>query len=49
MISDADDLAGLAELVNRTENPVSFSGKTVKLGADIDLGGKEWTPIGTTS
>lgn len=45
-ISDSADLAGLAELVNAGNN---FSGKTIKLGADIDLGGKEWTPIGTDS
>ncbi|WP_209345845.1 hypothetical protein, partial [Flavonifractor sp. AGMB03687] len=43
---DAVDLAGLAKLVNEGN---SFSGKTIKLGADIDLGGKEWTPIGTDS
>ena len=42
-ISDSADLAGLAKLVNEGNN---FSGKTIKLGADIDLGGKEWTPIG---
>lgn len=42
-ISDAADLAGLAQLVNGGN---SFSGKTIKLGADIDLGSKEWTPIG---
>lgn len=36
-------LAGLAELVNGGNN---FSGKTVKLGSDIDLGNKQWTPIG---
>ena len=45
-IYDSADLAGLAELVNAGNN---FSGKTIKLGADIDLGGKEWTPIGTDS
>lgn len=45
-ISDSADLAGLAKLVNEGNN---FSGKTIKLGADIDLGGKEWTPIGTDS
>ena len=48
-ISTAAQLAGLAKLVNEgPENgsPVNFSGKTVKLGADIDLAGKEWTPIG---
>ena len=43
-ISSAAQLAGLAKLVN---NGNTFNGKTIKLGADIDLGGKEWTPIGT--
>ena len=42
-ITTAAQLAGLAQLVNDGN---SFSGKTVKLGADIDLAGKEWTPIG---
>lgn len=37
-ISDSADLAGLAKLVNAGNN---FSDKTIKLGADIDLGGKE--------
>ena len=45
-IEDAAELAGLAQLVNQGN---TFSGKTVKLGADIDLGDKEWTPIGTSS
>ena len=45
-ISDSADLAGLAKLVNAGNN---FSGKTIKLGADIDLGGKEWTPIGNST
>ena len=39
-ISDSADLAGLAELVNEGNN---FSGKTIKLGDDIDLGGKDVT------
>ena len=42
-ISTAAQLAGLAKLVNDGNN---FSGKTLKLTADIDLGGNEWTPIG---
>ena len=42
-IATAGQLAGLAQLVNGGN---SFSGKTIKLGADIDLDGKEWTPIG---
>lgn len=45
-ISDSADLAGLAKLVNEGNN---FSGKTIKLGDDIDLGGKEWTPIGNST
>lgn len=45
-ISDSADLAGLAKLVNEGNN---FSGKTIKLVADIDLGGKEWTPIGNST
>ena len=58
-INTAEELAGLAELVNEGKN---FDGKTVKLGADIILNEnsenykewettapeKEWTPIGTT-
>ena len=58
-ISTAEDLAGLARLVN--EGTDNFSGKTIKLDADIrlndtsDWGSWEttppkysWTPIGTT-
>ena len=53
-ISTAAQLAGLAALVNGTAkdtegNPiaaVNFSGKTIKLTADIDLGNQAWTPIG---
>lgn len=44
-ISTAAELAGLAKLVNEGTD---FSGKTITLDADIDLGGKEWTPIGTS-
>ncbi len=44
-ISTAAQLAGLAKLVNAGN---TFSGKTITLGADIDLGGQEWTPIGTS-
>lgn len=42
-ITTADQLAGLAQLVNGGNN---FEGKTITLGSDIDLSGKEWTPIG---
>ena len=45
-ITTAEQLAGLAHLVNRENNHVHFSGRTVFLGADIDLGGRNWTPIG---
>ena len=42
-LTTADQLAGLAQLVIDGNN---FSGKTIKLGDDIDLAGKNWTPIG---
>ena len=42
-ISTAEDLAGLAELVNGGTN---FAGKTITLETDIDLADIEWTPIG---
>ena len=42
----ASELAGLAKLVN---SGTDFSGKTVKLGADIDLLAYQWTPIGNSS
>ena len=42
-IRTAAELAGLAALVNSRNN---FSGKTVKLTADIDLNNQAWTPIG---
>lgn len=48
-INTAAELAGLATIVKGTkEGPaVDFKGKTVTLGADIDLNNQEWTPIGT--
>ncbi|MGI6577166.1 MAG: Ig-like domain-containing protein [Eubacteriales bacterium] len=42
-ITNASQLAGLAKLVNRG---VDFRGKTIALGADIDLSGYDWVPIG---
>ena len=42
-ISTAAELRGLAELVNEGTD---FTGKTVILESDIDLGNHEWTPIG---
>lgn len=45
-INSAAELAGLASLVNAGNH---FTGKTIHLGADIDLSGYNWTPIGTSS
>lgn len=46
-IASAEELAGLAQIVNAGAD--SFEGKTVALACDIDLGGKEWTPIGKST
>ena len=47
LISGADELAGLAQLVNGGKD---FAGKTINLTAPIDLsaysGGAGWTPVG---
>ena len=43
-IGSAEELAGLALLVN--EGKEDFSGKTLTLKADIDLGNHDWEPIG---
>lgn len=43
-LTDAADLFGLAQLVNGGNK---FSGKTVKLAANIDLTGYIWMPIGS--
>ena len=47
-ISTAEELAGLAKLVNGTDTTegIGFVGVTITLTADINLSGKEWTPIG---
>ena len=42
-ISSAEELAGLAQLVNDGND---FARKTITLAADIDLEDREWTPIG---
>ena len=42
-IADPGALAQFAVMVNDGKD---FSGKTVKLTDDIDLGSQEWTPIG---
>ena len=45
-ISTAEQLAGLAQLVNDKTASVSFEGKTIYLDNDLDLSGFQWTPIG---
>ena len=42
-ITSAEQLAYLAKQVNAGNN---YAGKHIKLVADINLGGREWTPIG---
>jgi len=42
-ITTPEQLAGFAKLVNDSND---FKGKTVNLGASIDLKKKDWTPIG---
>lgn len=44
VINTAEELMGFAYKVN--VDGWSFSGETVELGADIDLAGVSWTPIG---
>lgn len=46
IIKTAKELFWFANEVNVNNN--SFSGKTVKLDADIDLENAEWTPVGQT-
>ena len=48
-ISTAEQLAGLAQLVNDKTASVSFEGKTIYLDNDLDLSGFQWTPIGDGS
>lgn len=45
-ISTASELAGLTSLVN---NGTTFAGKTIVLGANLDLNNHEWTPIGSAA
>lgn len=47
-LSCAADLIGFANIANGTAEGITktdFAGKTIKLAADIDLGGMLWTPI----
>ncbi len=46
LISNESQLYEFANIVNSGED---YAGKFIKLTADIDLAGKEWTPIGTSS
>ena len=48
-ITTAEQLAGLAQLVNNKTASVSFEGKTIYLDNDLDLSGYQWTPIGNGS
>jgi len=46
IVETAEDLAYLAKSVNEG---TTYEGKYIVQTADIDLGGKEWTPIGTSA
>ncbi len=46
VINNADGMFWFASQVNDNKN--SFAGKTITLGADIDLENKPWTPVGQT-
>ena len=48
-IKTAEQLAGLAQLVNADPGTTNFAGKTFYLDNDIDLSGHEWISIGTVS
>ena len=44
---DVVEIGTTAELIAFGKNFGSYSGKTVKLTADIDMSGQEWSPTGT--
>ena len=46
-ISTAEQLAGLAQLVNADPGTTNFAGKNFYLENDLDLSGHEWISIGT--
>ena len=46
-ITTAEQLAGLAQLVNADPGKTNFAGKTFYLEKDLDLSGHEWISIGT--
>lgn len=45
-LTTAEQLAGIAILVNDNAASKSFAGKTIYLDADVDLGGHDWLSIG---
>ena len=47
-ITTAEQLAGLAQLVNADPGTTNFAGKTIYLENDLDLSGHEWISIGTS-
>ena len=49
LISSGDNLSYLAQVINSTTTNSTYKNKYFKLTKDIDLGGKIWTPIGTSS
>lgn len=48
-ITTAEQLAGLAQLVNTAPGTTNFQGKSFVLENDLDLSGHEWISIGTVS
>jgi len=48
-IADDKQLGGLSKLTNLSKNPVDFQGKTIVLTGNIDMGGKNFRPIGPFS
>ena len=48
-IATAEQLAGLAQLVNAAPGKTNFAGKEFYLDNDLDLSGHEWISIGTGS
>ena len=48
-ITTAEQLAGLAQLVNDKTSSETFKDKTIFLDNDLDLSGHQWNPIGVGS
>ena len=49
LISNGDQLSYLAQVINNSTTNSTYKNKSYKLIQDIDLGGRIWTPIGTSS